>query len=77
MARDLINTDTNKISEPEFKIIIIRILVGLEKSIEDTRESLNAEIKEPKTSQAEIKKCYNKEAKPKSTMTMRMVEARE
>ena len=34
---------------------IIRILGGLEKSIEYTREPLTAEIKELKTSQAEIK----------------------
>ena len=40
--------------EPEFKATIIRILVSLQKSIADTRESLTAEIKELKTGQAEI-----------------------
>ena len=30
-ARDLINTDTNKMSEPEFRITIIRVLAGVEK----------------------------------------------
>jgi len=49
MARDLINTDTSMMSEPEFKTIIIRTLAGLEKKIEDCRESLTAEIKELKT----------------------------
>ena len=28
-ARDLINTDTSKISKPEFRIMIIRILGGI------------------------------------------------
>ena len=35
--------------------LIIRILAGLEKSMKDTRESLSAEIKELKSSGAEIK----------------------
>ena len=50
---------------PEFKTTIIRILVGPEKSIDDPRESLTTEIKDLKTSQAEIKrkKCYSWEAK--------------
>lgn len=52
MARDLI--ETGNVPDPEFKIII-RILVGLEKNIEDTRESLTTEVKDLKTSQAEIK----------------------
>ena len=43
-ARDLTNTDTNKTSEPEFGITIIRILAGVENRL----ESLSAEIKEVK-----------------------------
>ena len=43
MARDLIQTDMSKIPEPEFKTIIW-VSAGLEESIEDTRESLTAEI---------------------------------
>ena len=39
-------------SEPEFRITIIRILAGVENRL----ESLSAEIKEVKTSQDEIKK---------------------
>ena len=64
MARDLIKTDTGNMPDSEFKAKIIRILAGLEKSIEDTRESLTTETKGLKTSQAEIKKCYNQVAKP-------------
>ena len=50
-ARDFINTDTSKMSEPEFRITIIRILAGVENRL----ESLFAEIKEVKASQDEIK----------------------
>ena len=39
MARDLINMDVSNSSEIEFKTTIIKILAGLEKSIEDTRKS--------------------------------------
>ena len=54
-ARDLTNTDTGKMSEPEFRITIIRILAG----IKNRSESLSAEIKKIKASQYEIKNCYN------------------
>ena len=50
-ARDLINTDTSKMCEPEFRIMIIRIQAMVEKSI----ESLSAEINEVKSSQDKIK----------------------
>ena len=50
-AWDLTNTDTSKMSEPEFRIMIIRILAGVENRL----ESLSAEIKEVKNSQNEIK----------------------
>jgi len=42
-------------SELEFKTTIIRIPAGLKKSIEDSRESPTAEIKELKSSHAKIK----------------------
>ena len=39
--------------------MIIKILAGLEKSTEDTREFLFGEIKELKSNQIEIKKAVN------------------
>ena len=51
-ARDLTNTDTSKMSEPEFRITIIRILAGVKNRL----EFLSVEIKEVKPSQDEIKK---------------------
>ena len=50
-TRDLTNRDTSKLSEPEFRITIIRILAGAKSRL----ESLSAEIKEVKNSQNEIK----------------------
>ena len=41
MARNLINTDTSKMSEPEFRITIIRELAGVENRL----ESLSVGIK--------------------------------
>ena len=40
-ARDLINTDTSKMSEPEFRITIIRILAGVENRLESLSAELN------------------------------------
>ena len=50
-ARDLINTDINKMSEPEFRITIKIILAG----VQNILESFSAEIKEVKTSQVKLK----------------------
>ena len=74
-ARDLINTDIIKMSQLEFKATIIRILTGVEKSIEDTRESFSAEIKELKSSQAEIKNAITKMQSQMDAMMVRMNEA--
>ena len=50
-TKDLINTDTSKMSEPEFIIMIVRILAGVKNRL----ESLSVEIKEVKVNQDEIK----------------------
>ena len=60
--------------EPEFKTAII-IVAGLEKSIENTRETLTTEIKNLKISEAKNKKCYTKMQNQLHVMTTRMEEA--
>lgn len=55
MARDQIETTLSNMLDPEFKATIIKTLAALEKSIKDIKESLTAEVKDQKTSQAEIK----------------------
>ena len=67
----------NKMSELEFKTTIIRMLFWLEKSIEDTREALTAEIKELKFSQAEIKNDITKMQSQMDAITMKMDETEE
>ena len=44
IARELLKTDINHISE-EFRITVIRLIARLEKSTEDSRESIVAEFK--------------------------------
>ena len=44
-ANKLIKTDLSNITEQEFRIIVIKLIAGLEKSIEDSRESIATEIK--------------------------------
>ena len=55
IAKELIKTYINNITEQD-KIIVIRLIAGLKKSIEDSRESTAAEIKELKNSHYEFKK---------------------
>ena len=70
-ARDLTNTDTDKMSEPEFRITIISILAGVENRL----ESLSAEIKEVKNSQNEIKNVVTELQSRMDAAAARMDEA--
>ena len=54
-ANKLIKSDFSNITENEFKIIVIKLIAGLEKSIEDSRESIATEIKGLRNSQEELK----------------------
>ena len=51
-AKELIKTNVNNITDQEFIVVIIRLIALLETSIEDSRESIAAEIKE-------LKNCHD------------------
>ena len=55
-ANELIKNDLTNVTENEFKIIVIKLIAGLEKSIEDSRESIATEIKGLRNSHEELKK---------------------
>ena len=57
-ANELMKTDLRNITEQEFSIIVIKLITGLEKSIENNRESIATEIKGLRNSHEELKKCY-------------------
>ena len=57
-ANKLTKNDLNNITESEFRIIVIKLITGLENSIKDSRESIATEIKGLRNSQEEQKKCY-------------------
>lgn len=76
MARNL-ETDLSKMPEPEFKTTIVRILAGLDKSINNTRESLTTEIKNLKTSLVKIKNAITEMPNQLNVMTTRMEEVEE
>ncbi|KAF0877905.1 LORF1 protein, partial [Crocuta crocuta] len=71
IARDLTNTDTSKISGPEFRITIIRTLAGVENRL----ESLSAEIREVKASQDEIKNAVTELQSQMDAMVARVDKA--
>ena len=54
-ANELIKHYLSNIAENEFKIIVIKLITGLEKSIEDIRESITTEIKGLRNSHEELK----------------------
>ena len=57
-ANKLIKNDLSNITEQEFRIIVIKLIAGLEKSIEDSTESIATEIKGLRNSHEELIKCY-------------------
>ena len=54
-ANQLIKNDLSNIMEQEIRIIVIKLIAGLEKSIEDSKESIATEIKGLRNSQEELK----------------------
>ena len=54
-ANGLIKNDLSNIMEQEFRIILIKLIAGLEKSIEGSRESIATEIKGLRNSHEELK----------------------
>lgn len=49
-ARHFLKTDISNVYEQECKPTVLRIVAGLEKNIDDTREALAADIKDLKSS---------------------------
>ena len=54
-ANELIKNDLSNITEQEFRIIAIKLIAGLERSIEDSKESIATEIKGLRNSQEGLK----------------------
>ena len=74
-ATELQNLDYNSMSESQFSITMIKLLVALEKSIKDSRDFMTAEFR---SNQAEVKNQLN-EMQPKLdvlTMSVNEVEER-
>ena len=75
-ANELIKNDLNNITESEFRIIVIKLIAGLENSIEDSRESIATEIKGLRNSQEELKNAIN-ELQNKMETTVAWIEEAE
>ena len=58
-ANGLIKTNLSNIMEQEFRIIVIKLIAGLEKSLDDSRECIATEIKGLKNSHGESKNSIN------------------
>ena len=76
-ANKLIKNDFSNTAENQFKIIVIKLITGLEKSIEDSRESIATEIKGLRNSQEELKSAINEVENKMEVTTARIEEAEE
>lgn len=68
-------TDISNMSIGQLKATIVRIFAGLEKSMEDIRETLTIEIKELKINQSEMKNSITEVQNYLDVMARRMEKA--
>ena len=73
-APDLMDMDLSNMLEMEFRIRITKLLVGLEKSIKDSRESFSAGMR---SNQAKIKNTVTEMQSKLDALTARVNEAEE
>ena len=78
-ANELIKNDLSNITEQEFRIIVIKLIVGFPKSIEDkdSRESIATEIKGLRNSHEELKNAINEVQNKMEVTTARTEESEE
>ena len=76
-ANKLIKKHLNNITESEFRIIVIKLIAGLENSIEDSRESIATKIKGLRNSQEELRNAINELQNKMETTMARIEEAEE
>ena len=76
-ANELIKKDLNNITESEFRVIVIKLVAGLENSIKDSRESIATEIKGLRNSQEELQNAINELQNKMEMTTARNEEAEE
>ena len=76
-ANELIKNDLNNITESEFRIIVIKLIAGLENSIKDRRESIATEIKGLRNRQEELKNAIYELQNKMEMITARIEEAEE
>ena len=76
-ANELIKNDLSNITDHEFSIMVIKLIAGIEKIIEDSRESIATEIKGLRNNQEELKNATNEVQNKMEATTARIKEAEE
>ena len=76
-AKELNKNNLSNIMEQEFRIIVIKLIAGLEKSIEDSRESISTEINGLKNIHDELKNAIHEVQNKMEATTARIEEAEE
>ena len=75
-ANKLITNNLCNVTEKGFRIIVIKLIAGLEKTIEDSRESIATEIKGLRNSHEELKHAINEVQNKMEATTAQIEEAR-
>ena len=70
----MIKNNLSNITEQEFRIIVIKLIAGLEKSIEDSRESIVTEIKGLRNGHEELKNAITELQNKMEATTARIEE---
>ena len=77
IANKLIKNDLTNITDHEFRLIVIKLIAGLEKTIEDSRETITTEIKGLRNSHGEPKNAINELQNKMEATTAQIEEAEE
>ena len=76
-ANEFIKNNLSNIMEQEFRIIVTKLIAGLEKTIEHSRESIATEIKGLRNSHEDLKNVINEVQNKMEAITAQIEKAEE
>ncbi|KAF0884120.1 LORF1 protein, partial [Crocuta crocuta] len=74
IAKELLKTDISNITEQEFRTVVIKLVTGLKKGMEDIRETIATKTMEHKNSCDELKNAINEMHNKMEATTARIEE---
>lgn len=71
-----IETEINSLPDKEFKVMVIKVLTGLERGVDKLREGFNQEVENTKKNQSEPKKTITEMKNTLGVISSRLEDVR-